>query len=294
MDISVIIPSLHSWPLIQRTLSSLASQSFTGTYEVIVVDSSGPEAATTIREGFPAVTVIPADRRLLPGEARNLGLHSATGNLIAFVDADAEPAPDWLQQISNLHRAHPEWAGVGGSIANGNADHFYGRIAHLLEFSGYTPSWPARDARVIPTCNLSFKREALPDRPFLEGTWGNEDVELVERLRAEGKVIRFEPSLRVIHYSKTDFGAILAQQRKLGESTGRIRRLYDFPGSWLARTPFAWLLTPIIRKGILLRRALTHEQGAFSLMILGAPWIGCALWVWMLGFRDGARGAART
>ncbi|MEO7993140.1 MAG: glycosyltransferase [bacterium] len=295
MQIAVIIPSYQSWPLIERTLMGLQRQTFDGSFEVVVVDSSGDSTASQIRAAFPEVAVIETAGRLFPGAARNRGIAATGSEIIAFIDGDAEPSPDWLATLWRLHQEHPEWAGVGGSIANGNASNFIARIAHLLEFSGYTPGWPARIARVIPTCNLSLKRSALPsETPFLESTWGNEDVELVARLAAAGQVIRFEPSLRVTHFSKTDFGALCRQQGKLGESTAIVRRRYNLPGSWLARTPGAWLLTPAIKAAILWRRAFGHESGAALLLVLGAPWIAIALWAWMAGFRRGLHTPSTT
>lgn len=285
--ISVIIPSYRSWPLIGETLAALRRQTYAAPFEILVVDSSDDGSEQSIAEAFPDIRLIHLIEQTNPGGARNRGIEIATGSLIAFVDADAVPEDRWLEKIVAAHEAHPEYAGIGGSIANANAGQVVARVAHLLEFSGYTPDWPARSARVIPTCNLSFKRKALESARFLEATWGNEDVELVERLRSQGAVIWFDPTIQVAHFSKTRRADLLAQQRKLGESTGRVRQTYDLPGSWLARTPGAWVLCPLLKAGILWRRALTHEAGAISLLLLQAPLIAEALLAWTAGFRRG-------
>lgn len=286
-DVSVIIPSYRSWPLIARTLTALQAQTFPGTLEVLIIDSSDDDTPAAVASAFPEVQVHHLAEQTFPGAARNRGIGLAQGMLLAFVDADAVPQPDWLEQHWRLHQAHPDVAAIGGSIGNANGRDFIGRIAHLLEFSGYTPGWPAREARVAPTCNLSLKRELLGEARFLEGTWGNEDVELLERLRQSGQTLRFEPAARVDHFSKTDFTLLCQQQRKLGYSTAVVRRAYDLPGSWLARTPGAWMLIPLLKTGILWRRALAHEQGAAALLVMGAPWITIALGHWTAGFRQG-------
>lgn len=285
--ISVIIPSYRAWPLIRQTLEALLQQVDPPSHEVLVVDSGDDNTAEAVRDAFPGVQVIHLTSQTNPGGARNRGIDRCTGDILAFVDADAVPAPDWLQRIAAAHAAHPEYAAIGGSIANAHADSRVAQVAHLLEFSGYTPTWPPRIARVIPTCNLSIKRSVLGDGRFLEATWGNEDVELVERLRSTGMVIWFDPALQVAHFSKTDPMALINQQRKLGESTAQVRRAYDLPGSWLARIPGAWLLCPLIKAGILWKRALSHEPGAWRLLLTEAPLITRALLAWTAGFRQG-------
>lgn len=295
MDISVIIPSYRSEETIPKTLVALAQQTFRGTFEVLVIDSSGDGSAARLQLTYPEVTVIDTGVQLFPGAARNRGIERAQGGIFAFVDADAEPSHDWLQRIWELHHQYPEWTGVGGSIANGNAANPTARIAHLLEFSGYTPAWPPRRARVVPTCNLSLKRHVFDaGARFLEGTWGNEDVELVERLQAAGDEVWFEPSLRVVHFSKTNFEAVCRQQAKLGYSTAQVRKAYDLPGSWLARVPLAWLLTPGIKTLILWKRALTHESGAVGDLLRGSVRIAIALGYWMNGFRQGLKEPLKT
>jgi len=285
--VSVIIPSYRSWPLIEQTLTALQRQTYRDAVEIIVVDSSDDGSHEQIAAAFPDVRLIHLTEQTNPGGARNRGIEAATAPLIAFVDADAVPEDRWLEKIVAAHEAHPDFAGIGGSISNANASMVVARVAHLLEFSGYTPSWPARAARVIPTCNLSFKRGALEGVRFLESTWGNEDVELVERLRSEGALIWFDPTIQVAHFSKSNRADLLAQQRKLGESTGRVRRAYDLPGSWLARIPGAWVLCPWLKAGILWRRALTHETGGVTLLLTQGPLIAEALLAWTAGFRQG-------
>ena len=48
--------------------------------------------------------------------ARNTGVQHAGAKLIAFLDDDLLPAPDWLPSIKQTMEAHPEVDCVGGRI----------------------------------------------------------------------------------------------------------------------------------------------------------------------------------
>src|SRR6185437_12388918 len=67
------------------------------TVEVIVVDNGSSDASRDIASGHPAVTRVVTESRPGSYAARNAGLAVATGDLIAFTDADCLPASDWLR-----------------------------------------------------------------------------------------------------------------------------------------------------------------------------------------------------
>ncbi|MFM7370967.1 MAG: glycosyltransferase, partial [Sphaerospermopsis kisseleviana] len=49
--------------------------------------------------------------------ARNLGIKLASGDIIAFIDDDAIPPPDWIEQLLKTYSLHGDkCAGVGGTV----------------------------------------------------------------------------------------------------------------------------------------------------------------------------------
>jgi len=108
--ISVVVPSLlEREEGLHACLKSLAGLDYPD-YELILVDNR-PAGASPV--DLPGVRVV---RETRPGisAARNRGLETATGEIIAFTDDDVEVDPGWLRAIATRFLAHPEEACVTG------------------------------------------------------------------------------------------------------------------------------------------------------------------------------------
>ena len=86
--ISIIIPSYNSETTIIPCLDAVQSQSYSGQYEVILVDSSSDKTQEIVSSDYPKVKLLHPDVRADPGTARNMGISRAKGDLIAFVDSE--------------------------------------------------------------------------------------------------------------------------------------------------------------------------------------------------------------
>jgi glycosyltransferase involved in cell wall biosynthesis len=120
MRVSVIIPLFNKAPYIEHALRSVVAQTFTD-FEIIVVDDGSTDGGLAIVEQF-------ADRRLRiitqqnagPGAARNRGLKEAQGEFVAFLDADDEWLPEYLEQSVRLL---DEYGPNVASITSGYVEH---------------------------------------------------------------------------------------------------------------------------------------------------------------------------
>jgi glycosyltransferase involved in cell wall biosynthesis len=96
VGISVIIPTLNEEAYIGKTLAALKSQLEKGD-EVIVVDSYSKDNTLKIAKRFGArVVSIP---RCGIGPAKTFGARKAKNKIIAMLDADGAPKPDWIDRI---------------------------------------------------------------------------------------------------------------------------------------------------------------------------------------------------
>ncbi|MER2493882.1 glycosyltransferase family 2 protein [Catenovulum sediminis] len=97
--ISIVIPLYNKESVIARTISSIESQTYRH-YEIIVVDDGSTDNSVSIVKDIMKVNnkiVLLSQSNAGPGRARNLGLASAKGELISFLDADDEYMPSFLQ-----------------------------------------------------------------------------------------------------------------------------------------------------------------------------------------------------
>jgi glycosyltransferase involved in cell wall biosynthesis len=94
---SVIVPARNAAPTLGATLAALAAQRTTAEFEVIVVDDGSTDDTAAIAESSPQAVRLVRSGGVGPGPARNAGVAVATGEALAFTDADCVPAPGWLE-----------------------------------------------------------------------------------------------------------------------------------------------------------------------------------------------------
>ncbi|MGA7731708.1 MAG: glycosyltransferase [Chloroflexia bacterium] len=109
---------------VKRLLVALQCQSLMPD-EVLLVDGS-PDDETeriasdpAVRGAIPSLLYhrVPPEHRGLTRQ-RNYGIEHARGSIVAFLDDDTMPEPDYFSAIASCFRRHPEAAGVGGYITN--------------------------------------------------------------------------------------------------------------------------------------------------------------------------------
>ena len=105
--ISVVIPLYNKALHIERTIRSVLNQSVTN-YEVIVIDDGSTDGGGDLVLNFndSRIRLIRQENRGVTG-ARNRGISEARGELIAFLDADDEWKPGFLEEILALRNSFP-------------------------------------------------------------------------------------------------------------------------------------------------------------------------------------------
>jgi glycosyltransferase involved in cell wall biosynthesis len=118
--VSVIIPLFNKAPYVQRALDSVTAQTFTD-FELIVVDDGSTDEGPRIVEAYndPRIRLVKQENAG-PGAARNRGIADARGEFIAFLDADDEWFPDYLEQSTRLLN---EYGPSVASITAGYIEH---------------------------------------------------------------------------------------------------------------------------------------------------------------------------
>src|SRR6185436_3865509 len=113
LKLSIIIPLYNKAPYVRRALDSIAAQSLSD-FEVIVIDDGSTDDGAAIVADYadPRCRLL-KKANAGPGAARNTGIGQAQGEFIAFLDADDEWLPTYLEEsVRLLEECGPEVAAV--------------------------------------------------------------------------------------------------------------------------------------------------------------------------------------
>lgn len=210
-DLSVVIPTLHRWDILDRTLDELAAQSVSG-FEVIVVvdgdDQSVPDSLTN-REGVRVLTQPHAG----PGAARNTGVAASERDLILLLGDDMVPTPDLIAAHLAAHERFDDGQVAVLGHVNWHPDLPANRIQRWMDWSGTQFDFhlidPAEDAGFgrFFSCNVSLRRSLYNavdgfDPAFV---YYYEDLDMGWRLEQQGMRLRYEPEAGVLHIHEYDW-----------------------------------------------------------------------------------------
>lgn len=271
MKLSVIIPCYNAADTIATQLAALASQRWSEPWEVIVSDNGSTDELMAIveqyREQLPNLRIVDASARRGQPYALNVGARAATGDALAFCDADDEVAPGWV-------------AAMGEALSK------YDFVAGRLETEKLNKSWVQKARRGLQQdglqaykypsylphaagCSLGLKRslyEAIGE--FDESLPLLHDTDYCWRVQLAGTELHFVPNA-VVHYRfRNTLSGVYRQARGYAEYNVLLYKRYRPLGmpelSWKTGVK-AWVR--LLRR---LSRIRSKE--------------GLARWVWQSGW----------
>lgn len=121
---SVVVCCYNAEKHLSKCLEALKAQTYHN-FEIIVVDDGSTDRTSEVAKRHSA-RLIRIDHRGLPA-ARNVGVKSAKGDVIAFTDADCVAEPRWLGKLVK-ELTSGDYAGViGGTLKVLNSESFVAR-----------------------------------------------------------------------------------------------------------------------------------------------------------------------
>ena len=193
--VSFIVPVRNDARRLELCLRSIQANSFSGTrIEIIVVDNGShdgsPDAARRI-----GATVIESDASCV-AELRNLGAARASGEILAFVDADHEISAAWVRAAVETLRA-PDVA-ITGALCHAPVDGTWVQRAYGL-LRGIPRG--RHEVEWLGSGNMAIRRTVFEAvRGFDTTLTACEDVDLCNRVRATGARIISNAGLRNVHH----------------------------------------------------------------------------------------------
>ncbi|MGH3089713.1 MAG: glycosyltransferase [Rubrobacteraceae bacterium] len=220
--VSVVVCAYNAGETIGECLESLGSLNYPD-YEVLVVDDGSTDDTAEVAGEFP-VRVISGGRLGLSG-ARNLGIENASGEIVAYIDADARADPDWLTYLALALEA-PDAAGAGGPNVVPPDDP---PVAQCVARSPGRPVHVLLDnerAEHVPGCNMAFWKEKLGEVSGFDPVYraAGDDADVCWKLQDRGYDIRFHPSALVWHRHRSTVRGYWKQQSGYGRAEALVAR----------------------------------------------------------------------
>ena len=229
--ISVVVPVRNGMPWVEHQLLALSTQEVPAEWEVMVADNGSDDGTRSCVERWserdPRIHLVDASARRGAAAARNMGVRSARGSLLAFCDADDVVRPGWLASM---------WAALA------DAD----LVAGVFDFGaldGDPSSLPVpaatRQLGFLPfglSANLAVRREVFEAvHGFGEDLSPEEDVDLCWRLQLAG--YRFAVAADAVVEKRERAAGPAHVPCRLGLRTVRAAALRALPGRGHAARP---------------------------------------------------------
>jgi glycosyltransferase involved in cell wall biosynthesis len=202
MKFSVVIPAFNEEKQIAYSVGAVKAQNIKRSdFEIIVVDNNSTDKTFAAAQKAGADKVVKETKKGT-NLARQRGFEESKGEIVAFLDADCEPPPDWLEKIE-VNLSFDGVAAVSGPFDYG----FTGlkKIIDIIYTHKIMPKIPyifrfifGKKAGVIIGGNFAIRRgvmEKIGGLPQL-AFWGDDAATAMLISRKVGKVF-FNPALKI-------------------------------------------------------------------------------------------------
>ncbi|MGC2443791.1 glycosyltransferase [Candidatus Binatus sp.] len=221
---SVVVAAYNAAATLGECLASIRELNYPD-YETIVVDDGSTDSTSEIANQAGVRTIRVEHNGL--AAARNTGVEAASGEVIAFIDADARADRDWLYHLIETITRRDAAAASGPNFA---PDPHSARAAAMAAAPGLPREVRAGDDRLAQLCgcNMAITKAALLKVGGFDPMFTNagDDVDLSWRLEASTETLAYAPGAVVIHERRATLAAYLRQQRGYGTGEGLLYRKY--------------------------------------------------------------------
>jgi glycosyltransferase involved in cell wall biosynthesis len=186
--ISLVIPAYNEERLLPACLEAVTSNVAGRVLEVIVVDNGSTDDTPNIVARHDWIRCVHEPEKGIT-RARQSGFEAASGDVIAFVDADTRPPPGWIEQIEAAFTSHEDLACLSGpytfydltGLRSAVSRWWFVAAAALGHITGH----------LLVGGNFAIRRSVLDSMGGFDRTIGfyGEDVDIGRRATRHGRIL---------------------------------------------------------------------------------------------------------
>jgi len=263
-SVSVVVPAYNAMPDVLEAVESALSQERPASEVVVVDDRSSDGTGDALRTRFGDRVRVITGKYGSASAARNAGWRAATGEWIAFLDADDLWMPDKLSASLALFTAAPHaiWCFTDGTVRDLEGREHASLLARWVDLDEpYCGSPVAEliDVNFILTSSVLVRRSALEALGGFDETLSHaEDVDLWIKLSRRG--LATASGRPLVRYRARDTGlSAQVDNRNLGAAT------------LFARLAADKSLAPALRQAARRRVSRHHYRLALAALRAGKP-----------------------
>ncbi|MGQ3410852.1 glycosyltransferase [Natrinema sp. LN54] len=227
--VSFIIPVYNDPNGLRDTLESVTSQRDAPPFEILVVDNDSTDETPAVIDAFeseyPDVVSGYTETDVQSSyAARNTGLEHATGDIIAFLDADETVGKNWLETALEA-RNEQDVAYLGCNVRlTLESDTLVGRYNSR---TGFPVQTYLQEENYAPTCALLVQREVFEDVGVFDSRLiSGGDLEFGHRVAAAGYEQGYTGDATVTHPARTSLESVAKKNFRVGRGFCQKQRYY--------------------------------------------------------------------
>ena len=216
-SISVVVCAYNGAATIGACLQSLTGCEYPG-LEVVVCDDGSSDETANIARSFSGFRLLELPHGGLSA-ARNAGIEASSGEIVAFLDADAACHPEWPYHLA-FGLEEENVGAVGGPNLPVPGARFVERAVAVSPGNPIHVLVDDDRAEHVPGCNMAFKKDALGAVKWFDPVYtsAGDDVDVCWKLLETGYEIAFSSAAQVRHHRRGSIAGYLKQQRGYGKA----------------------------------------------------------------------------
>lgn len=230
--VSVVVPIYNGEADLPDLINCLRSQTYpSDRVEYLLVDNASSDRTSAIlqtaAENYPQIRHLTENKIQSSYAARNTGIRTAAGEIIAFTDADCRPEPNWLSDLISPFQ-NPTIGIVAGEVVGLPGKTILEKYAENKDTLSqkYTLAHPF--CPYGQTANLAIRREIFQQvglfRPYMT-TGGDADICWRIQRETDWKITLAESAI-VKHRHRSTIAEFQSQWKRYGRSNRYLHELY--------------------------------------------------------------------